>query len=102
MNRINKKTNTEQVLHFASERLTSDVALMSAKRTKAINVFNDTVSNLESINNDLRVSAQRCRDMAKIAVLKAEEAEKMIADNENVCQKIYEIIGKPAETEKAA
>lgn len=102
MNRINRKSTTDQVFSFAAERLSSDVSTMEAKRSSAINVFNATAKGLEAINKDLTASAARCRALADTAIAKAEEAEKMIADNNNVCQKIYEIIGKPVASDAAA
>lgn len=102
MNRINRKSTTDQVFSFATERLSRDVSSMEAKRSSAIDVFNATAKGLEAINKDLTASAARCRALAATAIAKAEEAEKMIADNSNVCQKIYEIIGKPVVSEIAA
>lgn len=58
-------------------------------------IFNSTVKNLETLNAELRVSADRARQFAKAANEKADEAERKIAENNSVCQKIYEIIGKP-------
>ena len=94
--KINKKTNTENVLSFVTDRLNHDVADMSIKRNRAIDVFNATAKNLELINKDLQATADRCRKLAEQAMAKAEEAERMMADNNTVCQKIYEIIGTPS------
>lgn len=95
MNMINKNTKTDKVLSLATERLANDVANMSVKRNSAIDVFNSTVKNLEAINKDLKSSAERYRAFARVALDKAEEADSIVADNEVVCNKIYEIIGKP-------
>lgn len=102
MNRINRKSTTDQVFSFATERLSRDVSTMEAKRSSAIDVFNSTAKGLEAINQDLSASAARCRALAATAIAEAEKAEKMIEDNSNVCQKIYEIIGKPVIAEVAA
>lgn len=96
-----RKQNTSQIINAAAERLQSDVDLMSAKRNAAINVFDATTKNLKSINASLAASAERCRSLAEVAMRKAEEADRMIEDNEMVCRKIYEIIGKPCESEAA-
>ena len=92
---IKKNVSSEKVLGIANERLASEVTLMRARSDNATNVFQSTVKNLEAINADLRVSADRARQFASAATAQAEEAERKIAENTAVCQKIYEIIGQP-------
>jgi len=92
---IKKNVSSEKVINLATDRLASEVSNMRVKSDSAIGVFNATVKNLESINAELRVSADRARQFAALATEKAEEAERKIAENSSVCQKIYEIIGQP-------
>lgn len=92
---IKKNVSSEKVINLATDRLSSEVSNMREKSDCAIGVFNSTVRNLENINAELRVSADRARQLAALATEKAEEAERKIAENNSVCQKIYEIIGQP-------
>ena len=92
---IKKNVSSEKMINLATDRLASEVSNMRVKSDSAIGVFNATVKNLESINAELRVSADRARQFAALATEKAEEAERKIAENNSVCQKIYEIIGQP-------
>ena len=92
---IKKNVSSEKVINLATDRLANEVSSMRVKSDSAIGVFNSTVKNLESINAELRVSADRARQFAALATEKAEEAERKIAENNSVCQKIYEIIGQP-------
>ena len=92
---VKKNVSSEKVIGLAADRLASEVTSMRAKSDSAIGVFNATVKNLESINAELRVSADRARQFAAVAIERAEEAERKIAENNSVCQKIYEIIGQP-------
>lgn len=92
---IKKNVSSEKVINLATDRLANEVSSMRIKSDSAIGVFNSTVKNLESINAELRVSADRARQFAALATEKAEEAERKIAENNSVCQKIYEIIGQP-------
>lgn len=94
---MKKRTNSAQVLNMATTSLSSEVAVMQSKSDSAMGVFKSTVANLVSINKELRESADRARQFAKMATERAEEAERKIAENESVCQRIYDIIGKPAE-----
>ena len=95
MTLVKKNASTEKVVSLATDRLSTEVTNMRAKSESAMGVFNATVKNLEAINAELRVSADRARQFAALATEKAEEAERRIAENCSVCQKIYEIIGKP-------
>lgn len=90
-----KNISSEKMLGLASDKLASEVTTMRARSDHATNVFQSTVKNLEAINADLRVSADRARKFAAAATAQAEEAERKIAENTSVCQKIYEIIGQP-------
>jgi len=90
-----KNVSTEKIINRATQSLGFEVETMTSKSNSAINVFNTTIQELEAINADLQVSADRARHLAKIANEKADEAERKIAENSSVCQKIYEIIGKP-------
>lgn len=92
---IKKNVSSEKVINLATDTLANEVTSMRVKSDSAINVFNATVKNLESINAELRVSADRARQFAALATEKADEAERKIAENNSVCQKIYEIIGHP-------
>lgn len=92
---IKKNATSEKMINLATDKLASEVTSMRAKSDSAIGVFNSTVKNLESINAELRVHADRARQFAAIANEKADEAERKIAENNSVCQKIYEIIGQP-------
>ena len=98
---INKKTTSAQVLGIATDKLSGEVTSMRCKSDAAMGIFKSTVANLESINKELRASADRARQFANMALDKAEDAERKIAENESVCQRIYEIIGKPAEVSAA-
>ena len=102
MSLIKKKATSAQVLGAATDCLSMEVNSMSTKSDAATSIFKSTVANLVSINKELRVSADRARQFAKMATDKAEDAERKIAENESVCQRIYEIIGKPAESSAAA
>lgn len=99
---MKKKLTTDVVLNNAVERMTADVVDMNVKKNRSIDVFNATAKNLESINADLKKTVERCRHLAEVANSKADEAEKTMADNANICSKIYEIIGKPAQVQVAA
>lgn len=102
MSMIKRNASSAQVLGLATDRLSSEVSAMSTRADAAMGVFKSTVANLQSINKELRVSADRARQFAKLASDRADDAERKIAENESVCQRIYEIIGKPADTSAAA
>ena len=92
---IKKNVSSEKVMTLANDRLSSEVSVMRTASDHAMGIFSSTVKNLESINDQLRVSAERARQFAAMATEKAEEAERKIAENNSVVQKIYEIIGQP-------
>ena len=94
---VKKTATSAQVLDMATSKLSSEVSVMQSKSDSAMGVFKSTVANLVAINKELRASADRARQFANMATAKAEDAERKIAENESVCQRIYEIIGKPTE-----
>lgn len=102
MTMMKKKSTSAHVLGMATDCLSVEVNAMSTKSDAAMSIFKSTVANLMSINKELRMSADRARQFAKMATDKADAAERKIAENESVCQRIYEIIGQPAETSDAA
>jgi len=93
---MKKNVSSEQMINLATDKLSSEVSTMRARSESAMGVFNATVTKLEAINSELRISADRARQFAAIANEKADEAERRIAENNSVCQKIYEIIGQPS------
>ena len=91
---MGKKVTTEQMLGKATDRLTSDIAMLTQKRDSTISMFRNTARNLEQINADLQVYAERFETLAAFAQAQKAEADKMIADNDKVRAKMLEIIGE--------
>ena len=91
---MKKKMTTAQVLTEATEKLSGDISQLTAKRDQSLSIFRQTAQNLEVINSELTGTINKMDEMMQFIATQKEAASKVIADNNHVTEKIYDIIGK--------
>lgn len=94
MNLKNRKITSEQAISIVTTKLAGDISNLSTQQTKAVNTFRETVNELEANNVALRTSVENFNNLMSFIQEKKAEAERMIANNESVRQKILDIIGE--------
>lgn len=94
MNLKGRKITSEQAISIVTTKLAGDISNLSTQQTKAVNTFRETVDELEANNVALRTSVENFNNLMSFIQEKKTEAERMIANNESVRQKILDIIGE--------
>lgn len=84
---------TADVMKAAMTRVQTDIQAYNTQKDGALSVFRATASKLEAINKGLEASVQDLDEMIKFASEQKCTAEKHIADNTKVRDKIINIIG---------
>ena len=85
---------TAQVMTEATEKLSGDIIHLNAKLDQSLSIFRQTAQNLEAINSELTGTINKMDEMMQFIASQKEAANKVIADNNHVTEKIYDIIGK--------
>lgn len=88
------KMTTAQVLTEATDKLASEITSLTAKRDQSLSIFRQTAQNLDAINTELTGTINKMDEMMAFIADRKEAASKVIADNNQVTAKIYDIIGK--------
>jgi phage-related minor tail protein len=91
---MKKNMTTAQVLTTATDKLAGDISQLTAKRDQSLSIFRQTAQNLEAINAELAGTINKMDDMMQFIATQKEAAGKVIADNNHVTEKIYDIIGR--------
>ena len=91
---MKKNMTTAQVLTTATDKLAGDISQLTAKRDQSLSIFRQTAQNLEAINTELVGTINKMDEMMQFIATQKEAASKVIADNNHVTEKIYDIIGK--------
>lgn len=85
---------TAQVVAAATTKLAGDISNLSTRRNHAISVFRQTAEDLGTINTQLAASVTQLDELVQFVQSERDTATKMIADNEHVRTKIFDIIGE--------
>lgn len=91
---MKKKMTTAQVMTEAATKLSDEIALLTEERDLSLSIFRQTAQKLEAINTELTGTIVKMDEMMQFIVTQKETASKVIADNNHVTEKIYDIIGK--------
>lgn len=94
MTRSTKVKTTEQALSVAMSKTAGDIANLSMQKENAVRTFRQTANDLKTINEGLSASLDNFAKLQQFISEKVSEAEQMIADNNKVCEKIFDIIGE--------
>lgn len=91
---MKKKMTTAQVMTEATSKLSAEITQLTAKRDQSLSIFRQTAQNLEAINTELSGTINKMDEMVAFINTQRNAAKKVIADNNHVTEKIYDIIGK--------
>ena len=79
---------------MAINRLADDINILNGRKESAISSFRRTANELGSINEQLSSRNQFYDSLMATVIDQKHQTEKMMSDNEHVCNKILEIIGE--------
>jgi hypothetical protein len=85
---------TESMMESMAKRFDDDIASLTAQRESALNVFRATATKLQTINENLNNCISGYDKMLAYIQSKKDVAQKSLADNTVVRNKIIDIIGE--------
>ncbi len=89
-----RKQTTESIIKLATTKLSSDINGLSMQKDNALSAFRKTAVELDTINDGLRTKLGNLSELESFIQSQRTSADKMIADNEAIRQRILDIIGE--------
>lgn len=89
-----RKFNVEQAVEMTVGKISDDILSLSNQRDNAVSTFRRTAENLAKVNERLNERITSLNSLAEFVQEQKDSAQRMVADNDAVKDRILEIIGE--------